>query len=512
MMAIECRRMHGGRRDLIPCVPPAPHYTPGPNPEQGKLFKRVVRTYVTPVLLKKPVKIIVIIITVGWFAFSLWGTTQVRQGLDVRDLFSRDSYLIPFLEARNDYFVVPTPVSVLCEGKPFQELERQQQMLDLVDMAASFNETVQVDMWYPVMLSWVAATTPSILVAVPPSTTPSLVPSAQFNSVVQSFLASELGRGYQPDLLFDSATGDMIAFRFLVRTRGVPFAESTRNNKNMVGLRDAMAPSPLEPKDWFQQYIFYEGDRLVVQITLVNLASVLLAVMMVCMILLVSPTTTAFVILAIIMIDIDLFGLMYLWDVSLDTIAMINLVMAVGFSVDFSSHTAHSFMSAIGTRDERAAFALSEMGVSVWYGGLSTFLGMLLLAFAKSTAFRIFFKMFFGIVLFGLYHGLIFLPVLLSIIGPRSYAAGFSDPRKVMPTTLDTSVVLADDGGNGMAHAAALEAGMAKAAAAGGHGAASRRASVSNVEAWDGTSESAQVSRQSSAAHLNRISSVSLEK
>jgi len=37
---------------------------------------------------------------------------------------------------------------------------------------------------------------------------------------------------------------------------------------------------------------------------------------------------------------------MAFWDVTLSEVSLVNVVMAVGFAVDYTSHVAHSFMSA----------------------------------------------------------------------------------------------------------------------------------------------------------------------
>eukprot|EP00439_Symbiodinium_sp_Y106_P048236 s4388_g6.t1 len=58
------------------------------------------------------------------------------------------------------------------------------------------------------------------------------------------------------------------------------------------------------------------------------------------------------------------------------------------------------------------------MGQPIFLGVSTTFLAILPLAFSASQAFRVFFKMFFGIVVAGGSHGLIFLPVCMSMFGP----------------------------------------------------------------------------------------------
>lgn len=62
------------------------------------------------------------------------------------------------------------------------------------------------------------------------------------------------------------------------------------------------------------------------------------------------------VVITITMIVINLGGLMYFWNVSLNAVSLVNLVMAVGISVEFCSHLVHSFsVSIYDSREKRAA-------------------------------------------------------------------------------------------------------------------------------------------------------------
>lgn len=58
------------------------------------------------------------------------------------------------------------------------------------------------------------------------------------------------------------------------------------------------------------------------------------------------------------------------------------------------------------------------MGSSVIHGGASTFIAVMILSAAKSYIFVVFFKMWFGIVVFGMANGFVLLPVILSLVGP----------------------------------------------------------------------------------------------
>jgi len=66
----------------------------------------------------------------------------------------------------------------------------------------------------------------------------------------------------------------------------------------------------------------------------------------------------------------------------------------------------------------KAKRAIATIGASVFHGAFSTFLAILAISPSKSYIFEVFFKLWFGIIIFGMGSGFILLPVLLSFIGP----------------------------------------------------------------------------------------------
>lgn len=139
---------------------------------------------------------------------------------------------------------------------------------------------------------------------------------------------------------------------------------------------------------------------------------------------------TGLVTMSIILVDMYLYALIYYWGLTFNTIVVINIVVAIGLSVDYSAHIAHSYLTAKPPNNSyfrghnkrkrlyKSRLALSQMGSSVFHGGFSTLLAISCLAGSSSYVFVVFFKLWVGIIVFGMSNGFFLLPVILSFIGP----------------------------------------------------------------------------------------------
>jgi len=168
-----------------------------------------------------------------------------------------------------------------------------------------------------------------------------------------------------------------------------------------------------------RSFIFWEQFAVIALEFWRNVILALVTVTVIILFMIPNPIVAFVVILSVVLSIMDLIGFLHLWNGSINNISAIYLVVSIGLTVDYAAHIGHGYLYEAGTREEKAIGTLARVGTSVFNGGFSTILAVLIMASSDTYIFVTFFKCYFLCCVFGLLHGMFFLPALLSIIGPE---------------------------------------------------------------------------------------------
>jgi len=244
-----------------------------------------------------------------------------------------------------------------------------------------------------------------------------------FSSILSDFLFSKSGSQYrhnfelEENLKCGSPVGDISATSFEIEY--LAFDGPGEHVPGKGTIESLLKESGLDGALSFNKvYLAWETDTIIGYELWRNLGLGIAAIFLITFVLLANLQMSFMVMMMVGITLVDIIGFLYLWDVTIDIVSCINVVISVGLCVDYSVHIGHAYITAPGSRLEKTLKSLELIGPAVLNGGVTTFLALILCGWSASHTFVTFFKVFILTVVFGLYHGLCLLPVLLCLCGP----------------------------------------------------------------------------------------------
>ena len=376
MLSFDSRRIFANRSDCCPTVH-VPDRTCCKLPNQFSWSQKLLHIY-GKTLLSRLGKLLVCIFSIGLFIFGLYGCLNVNNEFNRKTLTPKGSHYSHYLNAFESNFPQTVPVSIqITRRVNYSDARVRQQISELPEIAYNTGYYLSQNFTWTFYFN-------------------DLVSQFNFDAdgeffqkVVNFFLAVPAYSQHNKDIIRDKK-GEIVASRVIVFLKDN--GKSTFQKDAMLTLREHLKRySPLPCTAAADPFIYFEQYAIVTKEVRDNLLIICFVISIMLIPFCIHPLVIFFVVIGFLMLVLELFGLMYFWEVSLNAISMINIIMAIGFTVDYSTHIAHSFVtSTAATVDGRIIESLENVGGSVLMGGISTFLGMSLTGFAKTAIFQVF--------------------------------------------------------------------------------------------------------------------------
>ena len=436
-MALDQIRVQQRRNGLIPFIV---HKNWEPSALSRKDIGDLSTTKFAKLIESRIFQLLIILLTAALLSFGIWGSYEIKVEYDVSKLLPEDSYTRDFVEQKAmDFPVDGWGVNIYTQEISYtlEDFEKIDTIVTKLDnLTQVHNEWVHYGAELPNNLQtcWEIATgfwwmdfkkfianhraIDDWRVA---------MTSGHFPMYLSDFLHHEDGLLYATSFRFSediqcnmeaphitSVKLGTLKFRELIGpTQHLPAQQAINDILLEANLSNAtFAYSDISPA--------WEVEEILVGEMFRNLSVALLSVFIIIFITLADSRACLFIMMCVIFTMVDVVGLSYMLDMTIDPFSTICYIIGVGLSVDYGAHIAHAFIISRGGKKQRATKGFISISPAIVHGGVSTLLALAPTAFSQSHTFITFFRIISSTAILGLYHGLVFLPVMLAVFGTDS--------------------------------------------------------------------------------------------
>ncbi|XP_032683740.1 patched domain-containing protein 3-like isoform X2 [Odontomachus brunneus] len=421
---LDAKRIEEKRNGALPCIVHE-KFTPKLLDPSNTFSWRFINVLYSRVIFTTPGKVIIVLITIAAMSVGVMGSFQLKQWFNPIWLLPKESYLNQYAAVMSQKFPDQGYEAFVIMGDDIDYSSELPKIISLTENLknASFIQTI--DPWPTVFAKFMSTYYDTDIRT-------KKITNDDFYYYLSKFLISRAGGKYRRNFFFNEtftcgksihaivvATIDFSFTRFSGPDEWIPAMDNSRNIANEAQIRGFVTV-------WCKLFGPWSTDKVISQEVIRNIALALICVISTTAILIAEFQTCCWILLCVLLTLLNVCGFMYFWGLTIDIVSCIGLELGIGLSVDYAVHVAHAFLNAESREDDhnarttRALIAVRYIGAAVAYGAGSTLLALSMLSISSSYVFITLFKIFFLVVIFGLWHGLFFLPVMFTIIGPRS--------------------------------------------------------------------------------------------
>lgn len=386
-LVLDERRQRDNRRECLCCLT---RKKPMDDEEDEKGFQedsmsRYFRNYHAPAILSKIGKVIVLTIFAGLFGFGVWGALNLTVEDSERSFVPEDSYLNDYFKTADEYYP-STGIDLYIVFEDSADIYQARQKLADLDVRLTNLSKVSPYIAEPVsekayknvmqgLYLYLNSTGSEAIGNVTLGEDGWPTTSEDFVATLANYTSfTGPGRMFGQDVSF-SNEGVLEAIkvqseyvRLTKLNAGEIIDDADLQIEAMDDTRALVASWDDLPSafPYSEKFIAIEGFKIIKKELFMNVGLAILAVGVIVFFTLASPVTSILITLNVAFCIVEILGFMYAFNIVIDSVSVINMVLAVGLSVDYSAHVGHCFMVKGGDdKNKRALEALADMGAGM---------------------------------------------------------------------------------------------------------------------------------------------------
>ena len=428
--------------------------------ENGPIHEAIA-TFLSSFLLRTPARICSICLFFAYITLSLWSVTQMQTGLKPERIYRESSNLFDYTYQQRVLFTRYSHEIqlVLNNEVDYSNSKVQLQLMECISKIESsgyFWGREETSFWLRDFLAWLTTLENGALNGTQCCENVSEM-LVQMQRYPDGFLMQGTYGLHAKDIRMDLNATKILKSR--IRMRAKDMTGPDRQMAMMTTIRrivDEYQPD-FDMAAYTGDFLLYDQFLSAVPASLYYSSITLMVTLGVAIMMIPHPVCIFWVGVFVVSILVGIVGLMRLWSMDLDSVSLINLLIAISLSSDFVAHATYIFLvtnpaeipdskyakrrqkdkkiqdkhlTAPEIRLKKATFLIDEVSGAAIPAAIGTTLSILAMSTSDAYIFITFFRILFLTVCLSLLHAIVFVPTILSFFGPTSSGVGIMSMKQ----------------------------------------------------------------------------------